>query len=218
MIKYFLINFFTISLIFSFPTSAKTKSKETYEYLDLFGQVFDRVRSSYVEEVTDEELIEKAIDGMLTGLDPHSGFMNAEIWKEMQVDTKGKFGGLGIEITLEEGFVKVISPIEDTPAYKAGVLAGDYIIQINETPVFGLTLNEAVELMRGDRGEPITITISREGLEPFELTIIRDIIKVQSVKSEIYENIGYLRVTFSEQSEDGLKKSIKKIKKRIRSK
>ena len=216
MIKYFLINFFTISLIFSLPASAKTKSKETYEYLDLFGQVFDRVRSSYVEEVTDEELIEKAIDGMLTGLDPHSGFMNAEIWKEMQVDTKGKFGGLGIEITLEEGFVKVISPIEDTPAYKAGVLAGDYIIQINETPVFGLTLNEAVELMRGDRGEPITITISREGLEPFELTIIRDIIKVQSVKSEIYENIGYLRVTsFSEQSEDGLKKSIKKIKKEL---
>ena len=216
MIKYFLINFFTICLIFSFPASAKTKSKETYEYLDLFGQVFDRVRSSYVEEVTDEELIEKAIDGMLTGLDPHSGFMNAEIWKEMQVDTKGKFGGLGIEITLEEGFVKVISPIEDTPAYKAGVLAGDYIIQINETPVFGLTLNEAVDLMRGDRGEPITITISREGLEPFELTIIRDIIKVQSVKSEIYENIGYLRVTsFSEQSEDGLKKSIKKIKKEL---
>ena len=216
MIKYFLINFFTICLIFSFPASAKTKSKETYEYLDLFGQVFDRVRSSYVEEVTDEELIEKAIDGMLTGLDPHSGFMNAEIWKEMQVDTKGKFGGLGIEITLEEGFVKVISPIEDTPAYKAGVLAGDYIIQINETPVFGLTLNEAVDLMRGDRGEPITITISREGLEPFELTIIRDIIKVQSVKSEIYENIGYLRVTsFSEQSEDGLKKSIKRIKKEL---
>ena len=216
MIKYFLINFFTICLIFSFPASAKTKSKETYEYLDLFGQVFDRVRSSYVEEVTDEELIEKAIDGMLTGLDPHSGFMNAEIWKEMQVDTKGKFGGLGIEITLEEGFVKVISPIEDTPAYKAGVLAGDYIIQINETPVFGLTLNEAVDLMRGDRGEPITITISREGLEPFELTVIRDIIKVQSVKSEIYENIGYLRVTsFSEQSEDGLKKSIKKIKKEL---
>ena len=216
MIKYFLINFFTICLIFSFPASTKTKSKETYEYLDLFGQVFDRVRSSYVEEVTDEELIEKAIDGMLTGLDPHSGFMNAEIWKEMQVDTKGKFGGLGIEITLEEGFVKVISPIEDTPAYKAGVLAGDYIIQINETPVFGLTLNEAVDLMRGDRGEPITITISREGLEPFELTVIRDIIKVQSVKSEIYENIGYLRITsFSEQSEDGLKKSIKRIKKEL---
>ncbi|MBI04906.1 MAG: peptidase S41 [Pelagibacteraceae bacterium] len=205
-----------ILVLLLFSNTLFAKNKESYEYLDLFGQVFDRVRSSYVEEVTDEELIEKAIDGMLTGLDPHSGFMNAEIWKEMQVDTKGKFGGLGIEITLEEGFVKVISPIEDTPAYKAGVLAGDYIIQINETPVFGLTLNEAVDLMRGDRGEPITITISREGLEPFELTIIRDIIKVQSVKSEIYENIGYLRVTsFSEQSEDGLKKSIKKIKKEL---
>ena len=128
---------------------------------------------------------------MLTGLDPHSGYMNEEVWEEMQMDTQGKFGGLGIEITMEEGFVKVISPIEDSPAFEAGILAGDFIIQIDDTPVFGLTLNEAVELMRGEKGEPITITISREGTEPFEVNIIRDIIKIQSVKHEVFYNLGY---------------------------
>ena len=143
---------------------------------------------------------------------PHSGYMNEEVWEEMQMDTQGKFGGLGIEITMEEGFVKVISPIEDSPAFEAGILAGDFIIQIDDTPVFGLTLNEAVELMRGEKGEPITITISREGTEPFEVNIIRDIIKIQSVKHEVYDNVGYLRITsFTEQTEDGLIKSINKI-------
>jgi len=201
-----------IIFITSFSAQSTSKNKETYEYLDLFGQIFDKVRSEYVEEVTDQELIEKAIDGMLTGLDPHSGYMNEEVWQEMQMDTQGKFGGLGIEITMEEGFVKVISPIEDTPAFEAGILAGDFIIQINDTPVFGLTLNEAVELMRGEKGEPITITISREGNEPFEVKIVRDIIKIQSVKYEVYNNIGYLRITsFTEQTEDGLIKSINKI-------
>ena len=196
----------------SLSVHSASKNKETYEYLDLFGQIFDRVRSEYVEEVTDQELIEKAIDGMLTGLDPHSGYMNEEVWQEMQMDTQGKFGGLGIEITMEEGFVKVISPIEDSPAFEAGILAGDFIIQINDTPVFGLTLNEAVDLMRGEKGEPITITISRDGTEPFEVKIIRDIIKIQSVKHEIYNDVGYLRITsFTEQTEDGLLKSIKKI-------
>ena len=199
--------------------SAASKNKETYEYLDLFGKIFDRVRSQYVEEVTDEELIEKAIDGMLTGLDPHSGYMNEEVWEEMKMDTRGKFGGLGIEITMEEGFVKVISPIEDTPAYKAGVLAGDFIIQIDDTPVFGLTLTEAVDLMRGEKGEPITITMSRDGLEPFEIEIIRDIIKIQSVKYEIINNVGYLRITsFTEQTESGLIKSIKSIKEKLNNK
>ncbi len=211
-----LIILFSFFLILSFPTLSKQKSKETYEYLDLFGQVFDRVRSSYVDNVSDEELIEKAIDGMLTGLDPHSGYMDEEIWQEMQMDTKGKFGGLGIEITMEEGFIKVISPIEDTPAYKAGVMAGDYIIQIDETPVFGLTLNEAVELLRGKIGDPVIITISREGIEPFDLEIVRDTIKIQSVKFEIFESIGYLRITsFTEQTESGLKKSIKKIQEKL---
>ena len=198
----------------SFSVQSASKNKETYEYLDLFGQIFDRVRSEYVEEVTDQELIEKAIDGMLTGLDPHSGYMNEEVWQEMQMDTQGKFGGLGIEITMEEGFVKVISPIEDSPAFEAGILAGDFIIQIDDTPVFGLTLSEAVDLMRGEKGQPITITISRDGTEPFEVKIIRDIIKIQSVKHELYDDVGYLRITsFTEQTEEGLLKSIKKIQK-----
>lgn len=212
------ISFFLFCIIIALSVTGSTasKNKETYEYLDLFGQIFDRVRSQYVDNVTDEELIEKAIDGMLTGLDPHSGYMDEEVWEEMQMDTQGKFGGLGIEITMEEGFVKVISPIEDTPAYKAGVLAGDFIIQIDDAPVFGLTLSEAVDLMRGEKGEPITITISREGVEHFEVNIIRDIIKIQSVKYEIFDNVGYLRITsFTEQTESGLIKYIKKIKEEL---
>ena len=214
MKKKLLIILFFVFFVNSFNLTAVAKTKETYEYLDLFGQIFDRVREEYVDEVTDEELIEKAIDGMLTGLDPHSGYMNEEVWKEMQMDTSGKFGGLGIEITMEEGFVKVISPIEDTPAYEAGILAGDLIIQIDETPVFGLTLSEAVDLMRGKKGDPINITIVREGMDPFEVKIIRDIIKIQSVKYEIIDNIGYLRITsFTEQTESGLIKSIDAIKK-----
>ena len=204
--------FFVILVTNLLSSKAYSSEEEKYKYLDLFGQVFDRVRSSYVEDVSDKELIEKAIDGMLSGLDPHSGYMNEEIWQEMQMDTKGKFGGLGIEITMEEGFVKVIAPIEDTPAYEAGILAGDYIIQIDETPVFGLTLNEAVDLMRGDKGEPIIVTISRENVEPFEIEIIRDFIKIRSVKSEVVNDVGYLRITsFNEQTEKGLIEAIKKI-------
>ncbi len=211
--KYFIRNLlFAIILFGCLSANAASKNKETYEYLDLFGKVFDKVRSEYVEEVTDQELIEKAIDGMLTGLDPHSGYMNEEVWQEMQMDTQGKFGGLGIEITMEEGFVKVISPIEDSPAYEAGILAGDFIIQIDDTPVFGLTLNESVELMRGEKGKSVNLTISREGVEPFDVTIVRDIIKIQSVKHEIYHDVGYLRITsFTEQTEKGLLKSIKLI-------
>ena len=191
--KKIFINILILALLtLSLNLNAASKNKETYEFLDLFGQIFDRVRSEYVDEVTDEELIEKAIDGMLTGLDPHSSYMDEDVWQEMQMDTKGKFGGLGIEITMEEGFVKIISPIEDTPAYNAGVLAGDYIIQIDETPVFGLTLNEAVDLMRGEKGEKITITISRDGAEPFEVDIIRDIIKIQSVKYKVIKLIRWI--------------------------
>ncbi len=216
MLKNKILNFSKILLLIVltslFCSKVYSSEEEKYKYLDLFGQVFDRVRSSYVEEVSDQELIEKAIDGMLSGLDPHSGYMNEEVWQEMQMDTKGKFGGLGIEITMEEGFVKVIAPIEDTPAYEAGILAGDYIIQIDDTPVFGLTLNEAVELMRGDKGEPIIITVSRENTEPFELEIVRDFIKIRSVKSEVVDDVGYLRITsFNEQTENGLLDAIRKI-------
>ena len=218
--KKIILRFLFIAILLTITeTHAASKNKDTYEYLDLFGQIFDRVRSKYVDEVTDEELIEKAIDGMLTGLDPHSGYMNEKLWEEMQMDTRGKFGGLGIEITMEDGFIKVISPIEDTPAYNAGILAGDFIIQIDDTPVFGLTINEAVDLMRGNKGDPIKITISRDGEEPFEIDIIRDIIKIQSVKHEIIDEVGYLRITsFTEQTETGLIKSIELIKKEMNNK
>ena len=213
MIKSLLKFIFLFFILTVLCKNVLAKNKETYELLDLFGQIFDRVRENYVEEVKDKDLIEKAIDGMLTGLDPHSGYLNQESWEDMQLDTKGKFGGLGIEITMEEGFIKVVSPIDDTPAYKAGIQAGDYIIQINDTPVLGLTISEAVELMRGKKGTSIKLTISREAIEPFEVEITRDIIKIQSVKSDIFDNVGYLRITsFTEQTEDGIKKAIKKIK------
>jgi len=216
MNNFFLYFVFILVININLSTSANSKDKSTYQYLDLFGQIFDRVRSDYVDNVTDKELIEKAIDGMLTGLDPHSGYLDEEVWSEMQTDTRGKFGGLGIEITMEDGFVKVISPIEDTPAYNAGILAGDFIIQIDDTPVFGLTISEAVKLMRGEKGESIRITISRNSEEPFEVVIVRDIIKIQSVKHEIFDEIGYLRITsFTEQTESGLRKSIDEIKKKL---
>ena len=165
-----------IHLFFSLP--AKSKTKETLRLLDLFGKAFEKTYEDYVEEITEEELIEKAINGMLSDLDPHSGYMNEETYKEMQVDTSGKFGGLGIQITMDEGFVKIISPIDDTPAYKAGLKAGDLITQIDNVPVLGLTLREAVDLMRGKPGAKITITIAREGSEIFDVTLVREIIKI----------------------------------------
>jgi len=211
------LSFLILFLVFLFlhPNVSKADN-ERNALLNLFDQIIERVKDDYVEDIDDKELIEKAIDGMLNGLDPHSGYMNEKVWEEMQIDTKGKFGGLGIEITMEDGFVKVISPIDDTPAFKAGVKAGDYIVQIDDTPVLGLTIGDAVELMRGERGEPIRITIVREGQDQFEIEIIRDIIKIQSVKSEIFGGVGYLRISsFTEQTESGIKESIKKIKKEL---
>ena len=204
----FLAYLFIVFLNFS---DAKAEDdKEVYKHLNLFGEAFEKIKNNYVEQVSSKELVEAAIEGMLSSLDPHSTFLNTDELKELKVQTKGEFGGLGIEITMEDGFIKVISPIEDTPAYNAGVQAGDYIIQIDDTPVIGLTISEAVDLMRGEKGSPIIITVSREGLEPFDIEIIRDIIKVQSVKNDVFDNIGYLRITsLTEQTEKGVKKSIK---------
>ena len=169
---------------------------DTYKQLDLFGDVFERVRAQYVEEVPDKDLIEKAINGMLSGLDPHSSYLDEEKFADMQVSTRGEFGGLGIEVTMENGVVKVVSPIDDTPAAMAGVLAGDYIVELDGEPVMGLSLSEAVDKMRGKVGEPIDILISREGAEgPIEMTIIRDIIKIRSVRHRVEGNTGYLRIT-----------------------
>ncbi|MBT6512728.1 MAG: S41 family peptidase [Rhodospirillaceae bacterium] len=186
-------------------------SSETYRQLNLFGDVFERVRAEYVEEVTDEELIEAAIRGMLTSLDPHSSYLSPENFDEMQVQTSGEFGGLGIEVTMEEGYVKVVSPIDDTPADRAGVKAGDFVTHLDGEPVLGLTLGEAVEMMRGPVNTDIVLTVVREGeTEALEITITRDIITIKSVRWRMEDKVGYVRITsFNEQTEDGLIDALK---------
>ncbi len=192
---------------------AQENSSDTYRQLKLFSDVFERVRADYVEEVTDQQLIEYAIQGMLSTLDPHSSYLNAESFGDMRVQTKGEFGGLGIEVTMENGFVKVVSPIDDTPAYRAGVKPGDFITHLDGEPILGLTLNEAVEKMRGPVNTDLTVTIRRENQEPFDLTITRDVIKIQSVRNRTEDNVGYIRITtFNQQTMPGLEKAFTEIK------
>jgi len=192
----------------------EAKNSETYRQLTLFGDVFQRVKEAYVEEVPDRDLVKSAINGMLANLDPHSSFMDDEDFEDMQVQTKGAFGGLGIEVTMEDGFVKVVSPIDDTPADKANIQPGDLIIGIDNEGVYGLTLDEAVEKLRGKIGDPVLITIRRGKNDPFEVKIIRDEIKISSVKSETFDNIGYVRLTtFSQQTTPGLVKAVQEFKK-----
>ena len=193
---------------------ADTKfSDDTYRQLELFGNVFERVRKDYVEEISDQDLIEAAINGMLTSLDPHSSFLSAKSFEDMQEQTKGEFGGLGIEVTMENGFVKVVSPIDDTPAYDAGIQPGDYITGIDGDSVLGLTLGEAVKLMRGLVDTDITITVRREGVEPFDVTLTRAVITIRSVRYRTEGDVGYLRVTsFNEQTQEGLENGIESIK------
>ena len=199
------------------PSSAGAASSETYRQLNLFGDVFERVRADYVDEVQDKELIESAIDGMLISLDPHSSYLNPEKYEEMQVQTKGEFGGLGIEVTMENRLVKVVSPIDDTPAYRAGIKAGDLITHLDGKQVLGLTLSEAVESMRGPVGTDIVLTVRREGLDkPLEVTITRAIIKIQSVRSRAEGDAGYIRITsFNEQTVNGVKKAVKEIREQV---
>ena len=191
-------------------------SPDTYRLLNLFGDVFERVRADYVEEADDQELIEAAITGMLTSLDPHSSYLNAKSFREMQVQTRGEFGGLGIEVTMESGLVKVVSPIDDTPAFRAGIEPGDLVSHLDGEPVLGLTLAEAVEKMRGRVGTDIRLTIRRAGRPPFDVTITRAIIKIRSVRSRLEGKIGYLRVTsFNEQAEKGVKKVMAKFQEEV---
>ena len=201
------------------PVSGITQTKnssETYRQLDLFGDVFERVRADYVEKVGDEELIEAAINGMLTSLDPHSSYMSPKSFKDMQVQTRGEFGGLGIEVTMENGFVKVVSPIDDTPAYRAGLQSGDYITHLDDEAVQGLTLAQAVEKMRGKVGADIKLKIRREGREPFDVTVTRDNIRIRSTRWRTEGDVGYLRITsFSEQTYEGLENGMKKIKEKL---
>ncbi len=185
---------------------------DTYRQLDLFGEVFERVRAEYVEDVTDKELIESAIGGMLTSLDPHSSYLSADSFQDMQIQTRGSFGGLGIEVTMENGLVRVVTPMDDTPAYRAGLEAGDLISHLDGEPVMGMTLNDAVDRMRGAVGEDITVTILRSDIDAFDVTITRDIIRVQSVRSRTEGNVGYIRVaSFTEQTESGVKNAIEQI-------
>lgn len=192
--------------------SAVAAGVDTYRQLNLFGDVFERIRSDYVEEPDEPMLIESAINGMLTSLDPHSSYMNAKSYQDMQVQTKGEFGGLGIEVTMEDGVVKVVTPIDDTPAAKAGIRAGDLITGIDGTDVKGLTLNEAVDKMRGPINSSITLTVVRGTDKPFDVKIVRDVIKMQSVRYEVKDDVGYIRISqFTAQTFDGLKTAIDKI-------
>ncbi len=198
------------------PQTASTQdeSAETYKQVKLFGDVFERVRADYVEEVSDQKLIEAAIRGMLASLDPHSSYLDPKSFQDMRVQTKGEFGGLGIEVTMENGLVKVVSPIDDTPAFRAGVQAGDLISHLDGEPVLGLTLAEAVEKMRGPVNTDLVLTIRRGDREPFDVTITRDVITVESVRSRLEDNVGYLRITaFNEQTSPGLEQAIEQISK-----
>src|SRR5881275_334589 len=199
---------------------ANSNNPETYKQLNLFGDVFELVRSNYVDDVTDDTLVEGAINGMLTALDPHSNYLNSKNFNDMKVQTRGEFGGLGIEVSMENGLVKVVSPIDDTPAANAGLKPGDLITHLEGQPVQGLTLPEAVEKMRGPINSDITLTIRREGREAFDVKLTRANIKIQSVRSHIEgNNIAYIRITsFNEQTDVGLNNAMKNLKSQAKDK
>ncbi len=193
---------------------AQAAAADTYRQLNLFGDVFERVRADYVEKPDDAKLIENAINGMLSGLDPHSSYMDAKSYRDMQVQTRGEFGGLGIEVTMEDGLIKVVAPIDDTPAAKAGILANDLITKLDDEQVQGMTLNQAVEKMRGPVNTKIKLTIMRKGVDkPIEVTLTRDIIHVRSVRWHVEgDDVGYIRITqFNEQTTEGLRKAVSEI-------
>ena len=215
MKKNFLILLFFV--LFNINNNSFSASNETiYEKIDLFSEVLDKINKEYVEDINQSEAMDAAINGVLQSLDPYSAYMSPEIFEEMQTETSGEFGGLGIEVSMEAGVVKVISPIDESPAYKVGVKAGDYIVKINNVQVQGKTLSEAVELMRGPVGSSIEITVRRIGVrKALVFNITREIIKIQSVKSKIIDNnIGYIRLTaFNENSSSQIKKKISEFKK-----
>ena len=203
----------TLTLIY-LATTPKLFSDDSdiYKQLNLFGEVYERVRSEYVEKVSDKDLIEAAINGMLQSLDPHSSYLNADSFTEMKIQTKGEFGGLGIEVTMENGLVKVVSPIDDTPAAKAGLQSGDYISHIDDEAVMGLTLSEAVDKMRGPINTELKITVIREGQEAFDLNLKRAIIKVTSIKAKKEEDVAYIRITsFTQKTFKNLLKEYNKL-------
>ena len=198
--------------------SASAANSEIYRQLDLFGEVLERVRSDYVEKPDDPQLIESAINGMLTALDPHSAYLNPKHFRDMQVQTRGEFGGLGIEVTMENGVIKVVAPIDDTPAAHAGLMSGDLITHLDKEQVLGLTLQEAVDKMRGPVNSPITLTVVRKGTEdPFDVKVTRDVIHINPVKYNAEgSDVGYIRVTtFNEQTTANLQKAVEDLKKQL---
>ena len=211
-----LVNGLAIQPAAAAETPAKTPTTgnaDLYEQLNLFGDVYNKVRDDYVEEVTDKKLMENAINGMLVSLDPHSSYMNEDDFRDMQVQTRGSFGGLGLEVTQDNGLVKVVSPIDDTPAAKAGLQPGDLITHLDGQPVMGMGLNDAVEKMRGQPGSAIKLSIRRGTKEPFDVTLTRAVIKIVSVRSRMIQDVGYLRVTvFNEQTEVGVRKAAEELK------
>ena len=217
MIKKIILNFLTYFLILFFLIQKAISSEsEIYKKIDVFGEVLEKINKEYVDEINQSDSMDSAINGLLQSLDPYSGYMSPEIFNEMQTETSGEFGGLGIEVTMESGVVKVISPIDDTPASKAGIKAGDYIVKINNTQVQGKSLSEAVELMRGPVGSAIDLTIRRRGeKKALTFNVTREIIQIKSVKAELLEkNIGYIRLTsFNENSAGQIKKEINKFEK-----
>ena len=212
MIKKSLIVLFTILIVFI--TKSNASENEIYKKIDLFGEVLEKINEDYVDEVDQSKSMDSAINGLLQSLDPYSAYMSPEIFNEMQTETSGEFGGLGIEVSMEAGVVKVISPIDDTPASKAGIKAGDYIVKIDDIQVQGKSLSEAVDLMRGPVGSDIDLTIRRRGeKKALNFNIVREIIEIQSVKSDLLEkNIGYIRLTsFNENSGDQIKRKINEL-------
>ena len=212
-IKFLLLIFFSVFYLNKTVISAEI---DIYKKIDLFGEVLEKINKEYVDEFNQSESMDSAINGLLQSLDPYSSYMSPKIFDEMQTETSGEFGGLGIEVSMEAGVVKVISPIDDTPASRAGLKAGDYIVKINDVQVQGKSLSEAVDLMRGPVGSGIELTVRRRGeRKALTFNIIREVIQVQSVKSEIIdENIGYIRLTsFNDNSSDQIEKKIKKLKK-----
>ena len=203
----------TLTLIYlAITPKLFSDDSDVYKQLNLFGEVYERVRSEYVEKVSDKDLIEAAINGMLQSLDPHSSYLNADSFTEMKIQTKGEFGGLGIEVTMENGLVKVVSPIDDTPAAKAGLQSGDYISHIDDEAVMGLTLSEAVDKMRGPINTELKITVIREGQEAFDLNLKRAIIKVTSIKTKKEEDVAYIRITsFTQKTFKNLVKEYNKL-------
>ena len=211
------ISIYLFLLILLLPFSLNANNESLYKKLNIFGDVFDAIKSNYVSEVDAEEVIEAAINGMLQSLDPHSGYMNLENYKEMQEQTDGKFGGLGIEVTSEGGYVKIISPIDGTPGAEAGIQPGDYITHIDDENIFGLSLTESVEMLRGLVGTKVKLKIAREGEdEPLDITITRAIITVEAVKSRSEGDVGYIKlISFSEQAERGIEEAIENLKNEI---